>query len=443
MKLVVLYFSLFFFLCAKIYADYTDSVFVDEKRKVIVDSIKLSGNEITKDFIILRELTFSAGDTINGKTLRFNRERIFSLGLFSRVELYLTQKSEKNIVTIDVKESWYIYPIPFWYVQENELKKSTYGINFVYKNFRGRNETIRTMIGLGYNPYLILLYRNPAFLYEGDISMTIGFSYYNFSNRSSNAKKIAGKDFSNKFLRGSFGFGKRFDQFNSAAIGFGFDYIKPSIEPIDRITASGNNQDQLSSVTLSYLYDSRDLIQYAQNGIMALARVTHKGFGANRVNYNIFEVDFREFRKLINNLSGKWRLTYRHTFGKCIPFYDQSFLGYDELVRGNAANKREGNNYILTSLEMNYPILYEWDLSVKLPLLPEKLTSARIGIFIHAFYDAGSTFNNNAQLTLKDFYSGYGIGITFLILPFNAIRFEYALNELGKGEYLIGTGFSF
>jgi len=87
--------------------------------------------------------------------------------------------------------------------------------------------------------------------------------------------------------------------------------------------------------------------------------------------------------------------------------------------------------------------LDEWNVSIKLPLIPQSLTSARIGIHINIFADAGTVFENGQSLILKKFYSGYGVGITLLLLPYNAFRFEYAINELGKGEIVFATGFSF
>ena len=59
-----------------------------------IDSIRIEGNDRTKDFIILRELTFQIGDSVSGKTLRFNRERVFSLRLFNQVEFKIEKATE-------------------------------------------------------------------------------------------------------------------------------------------------------------------------------------------------------------------------------------------------------------------------------------------------------------------------------------------------------------
>jgi outer membrane protein assembly factor BamA len=102
---------------------------------VVIDSIKLVGNETTKDFVILRELNFSPGDTLTPGLAKYNRERIYSLGIFNIVEVYPETVGQKSYAVIEVEEGWYIYPVPFLEVRENDWKKLSYGANIVIKNF--------------------------------------------------------------------------------------------------------------------------------------------------------------------------------------------------------------------------------------------------------------------------------------------------------------------
>ena len=81
--------------------------------EIVVDSISIRGNSITDSDIILAELTFDRGDLVDSLVLEFNRKRIYSLQLFTSVEMLIFQKDSLNHLVIDVRESWYIYPIPF------------------------------------------------------------------------------------------------------------------------------------------------------------------------------------------------------------------------------------------------------------------------------------------------------------------------------------------
>ncbi len=406
--------------------------------KIRIDTIQIVGNKTTEDFIILRELTFKTGDSVTQKELDYNRERVYSLGLFNKVNFYLFE----NKLTIMVEESWYIYPIPFFFWRENSLAKSTYGISLLYKNFRGRNETINALAAFGYDPNYALSYYNPVISEKYNLSFSFGLFYNNFINKSRQAEIYYGEQFSYKSYGGFIGMGKRLNQFNDVFIFVGFSYVEaPGL--IKGFNATEGRIDRSPHLTLQYLFDNRDLKQFSKEGLYTKIEFTHKGFYVDNIDYNIVSVDFREYRNLLNTFTVRWRLASRLTFGKKIPLYDYSFLGTGEFIRGYITKDREGNNMLLGSLEIAYPLLDEWHLKFNLPLIPERLTSTRIGINLNLFVDSGTTINNRERLSFNKFDTGFGIGITILFLPFNAVRLEYALNDLLSGEFILGTGFAF
>jgi outer membrane protein assembly factor BamA len=421
-----------------------DTLNVGEIESIRIDSIRLSGNNVTQDFIILRELTFKKGDVVNGKILQYNKERIFSLQLFNKVEFFIIHENDMNILLISVKESWYIYPLPFVRSREGDIHKTTFGVNLNYKNFRGRDETLQAAAAVGYDPYYSIAYQNPALFFENDIGLTASASYSKVFNNSENALLITGTDFQYTMFVSEFTLSKRLDQFNLISVSFGYNYIESPYSGIYGISASGLNIDRFILFGGSYQLDTRDLKQYSENGLYSSIEYYHKGFLENNISYNLLQLDLRSYHTLIENLSAKVRVAYRGTFGDVVPFYDYSILDYNGfLVRGHRNEHPEAHNMIVTSAEISYPILSEWDFSIKLPLLPERLTSARIGIYISGFYDAGTAYNNESPVALNSFLSGYGLGISFLVLPYYGLRFEYALNERGSGEFSIGSGVSF
>ncbi len=441
MQKLLIIFSLLFLISLNAYQ--SDSLLISKNTYVKIDSIEIRGNDTTEEFVILRELTFQIGEMINGETLNFNRERVYSLGIFNIVEFYLLEKNSKNILVIDVKESWYIYPIPFVKLRDDGIKDASYGLNFIYKNFRGRNETLQFLFSFGFDPSYGLTYFNPLINEEHELNLLVSASYQTLSNKSEIAESLYGSEFEYDFYGGMISVGKRLNQFNNIYLLTVYQRYKAPQNNIPQVTASGKLEDQVFSLGTQYIYDSRDLVQFAKEGVFFSAQYLHKGFGINNISYNVIEFDFREYRKLIGKINGKWRIANRHTFGKIVPFYDLSYLGFDEYVRGHSKKNREGNNYFLMSFEVYHPILDEWNVSLDLPLIPKQLTTARIGIQLNLFADTGIAYNNNERWNYNNFLSGYGAGITFLFLPYNSIRFEYALDEFRNGEFLIGTGFSF
>ncbi len=408
----------------------------------VVDKIEISGNERTKEFVILRELSFAVGDTVDSQILFFNRERVFSLAIFTKVEIKRKREEGKNIVSILIEESWHIFPVPFLHIREKTLERTSYGISLKYKNFRGRNETIRATVSLGYDPFYSLQYENPLIIPSADISFYFTGSLGTPINKSPTLEDAYGSDFDFRTVMFNTMWGKRINKANSLFFILGYSSIKAPTEKINSYMASETANDKSLSTGLVYIFDSRNLRQYANSGFLLQLDYLHNGIGS-KINYNSVALDIRNYREIYKSLMIKGRLSARHTFGKKVPYYYYSRLGFDYYTRGNRYLIREGNNRLLGSVELSYPILPEWNFAIDLPLLPLSLTRTRIAVHLGLFADAATVFNNGDRINLNSFNSGYGVGLTFLFLPYSAFRIEYAFNEMGKGELLVETGISF
>ncbi len=414
----------------------------DTTKSITINSISIVGNETTEKHIILRELDFVVGDKVSQAQLKYNQERVYSLGIFNQVQFELDEDTENYSLNIVITESWYIYPLPYLQLRENSFKRSSYGLGVLYKNFRGRNETLWGLITFGYDPTYMLYYYNPVLITGKNLTFGLSTGYTDLDNRNISSEILNGDHFSYNYIYGSVSFGYRLNQYNMISHTSTYEYVDMP-ETVSQLSASKKHIDRIFSMGLLYEFDNRNLKQFSNNGIYGIVDFTHKGFGINNISYNILNVDFRKYNLLFGDLAGKWRGLFRSTFGSAIPFYALSLLGDAEYIRGHRFDKREGNNGILTSLELNYPLIKEWNLSFDLPLLPTSLTSARIGLFANLFVDTGTTFNNGETPNIQSLDTGWGFGLTLLILPYNAIRFEYAFNELNEGEFILETGFSF
>ena len=87
----------------------------DTTSYVLVSDVVIHGNNVTKDAIIFRELTFGIGDTVPSwqweEELRVSRENVMNTTLFNFVTFEQHKdKSNKNgiILVIDVVERWYL-----------------------------------------------------------------------------------------------------------------------------------------------------------------------------------------------------------------------------------------------------------------------------------------------------------------------------------------------
>jgi outer membrane protein assembly factor BamA len=137
---------------------------------VTVKSIELYGLKRTKEKIVLRELTFSTGDTLPqaelGEIIERNRNNLLNLGIFNEAEVNIsewdTKKNEIEIV-IEVNESWYIYAVPiaeiadrnfnvWWTTYDHDLGRINLGARLDYLNFSGHNDKFKAKWQVGYTP---------------------------------------------------------------------------------------------------------------------------------------------------------------------------------------------------------------------------------------------------------------------------------------------------
>ena len=107
------------------------------QEKLQINSITIKGNKITKEEIILRELTFQKGDAISkeilDKKIKESEENLTNLMLFNFSEISADIEVAKANITIEIVERWYIWPYPIIELSErnfnvwwNEFKESNY-----------------------------------------------------------------------------------------------------------------------------------------------------------------------------------------------------------------------------------------------------------------------------------------------------------------------------
>jgi len=421
----------------------TDSLFNSELYPFIVDSIKLSGNKTTENFIILRELNFSIGDTLTQQNSIYNRERVYSLGIFNQVYFVPTIVDAKKILTIVLEEGWYIYPIPVIQAKENDLNKLSYGMYLKIKNFRGRNEDLTAGFALGYDPTFYLSYYNPNIIGKENLFINSSISYSDVTNKSPTAENLYGNSFSQNVIGAHLSIGKRFGLFNRLYINGGYSYIETPFY-IPGINASNDRIDNLVSLGIGFEHDTRDLKQFPKNGIYSSLIYSLRGLGFDNINYSIAWIDFREYRKIFDGLVGKWRVASRFTFGDDVPYYDYSIIGNDEKIRGHYFEKFEGDDYFIASAEIYYPIIEELNVDLTfIPIIPDQLLSYRIGFYAQIFAETGFAKYREDPISINRFNSGYGAGLTFLLLPYSIIRLEVAFNEQFNSQFIIDFGISF
>ena len=224
----------------------SDTLFYTGDYEVVIDSIQITGNKTTKDFVILRELTIGVGDTIKPHITSYDRERIYSLRIFNAVHLKPYLYQGKNYLLIVVEESWYIYPLPVFYLKDKDWSKISYGVALSWLNFRGRNERITGLATFGYDPSFGFTYYNPNLSYNANLNLQTNVAYTTVTNKSVEAESLYGAQFEQETFVSRIQFGKRYGNYHWFFLNTGFDYIETPFY-IEGINASNSSIDMTES----------------------------------------------------------------------------------------------------------------------------------------------------------------------------------------------------
>src|SRR5690349_14761778 len=158
-----------------------------------VRNVTITGYKRTKLYIIEREITIKPGDLYTrgklNRAMRQTREQLMNTALF--VDVIVTQVELENAqvdVNVEVKERWYIFPVPYfrvvdrnWNVWINEhnasLDRVNIGLKVTHSNATGINDKFNFWVIGGYTQQLSFNYFRPYFDKKLRFGYNIGFAY--------------------------------------------------------------------------------------------------------------------------------------------------------------------------------------------------------------------------------------------------------------------------
>jgi outer membrane protein assembly factor BamA len=314
--------------------------------------------------------------------------------------------------------------------------KLYYGLGVMHKNFRGRNEKVYLNLGFGYDRWLNLSYQNPKITDDDDIYFSGAFTVQKVHNLSSNYGEYEN---SNIFLSGTIG--KRFGLYQALYGTLGYEVWQVN-EPYLNRTVSSSGRDAFLTVSVQYIYDTRDNREYTTDGTLISLGIGKSGLGESEMNLTRCTYDLRQFFGFNSGSSVGVRTTGSFTWGGVIPPYRHIFFGYDERIRGHFYKVIEAENRIGMNAELRLPILLPRYLELNFLSIPE-FQKLRYGLYFAVFADAGKLWSRNQVLSEQPWYSGAGAGF-HILLPYGFnIQAGAAFNNLGILEEFVDFDTSF
>jgi outer membrane protein assembly factor BamA len=433
---------------------------------IVIKNISIQGNRKTKDRIILREISFRPGDTLKisdvEKVILLSRNRIFNTGLFVTVDLALYGDSAEKNLLIKVKERFYTYPVPiialadrnfneWWQQRGHSLRRINYGLFFVQKNVRGRNETLRIRAQLGFTKKLDLGYSIPYLSKNQKLGLNLLVSYstnqqvaYKTSNHKLTYIEIA----DDKVLRKLFGasatltYRGKFYRTHYATASFFYNNIADSIAALNpRYFLEGRTTQRYFSLKYSFVHDFRDISYYPLKGSYFRAEAEKLGTGIYKdINQINFRLEYSKYIKLSNKFYLAGGVKQKISFPYNQPYYNFKSHGYgSDYVSGYELYVIDGQHFSLAKLNLKYQLFSK---KIKIEDLPvNQFETIPLALYLRAYSDAGyvrdNSYNPENTRLINKFLLGGGIALDFVTYYDLVFRLEYSVNRLQQqGIYL-------
>ena len=439
----------------------------DADSYIVVSNIVVSGNDVTKESIIFRELTFAVGDTIPlcqwEEQLRMSEENVSNTTLFNFVtfECQEDESCEKCVrVHVDVVERWYLWFYPYiaysdrnlnaWY-EADDITRFSYGFEMKYRNFLGLKHNLNLTVISGYNQNYCLSYDIPYVTDKQRLGIDIGIGY----KRDKEAAYITEN---NKVLyfNGDDEFAKqsafvfvepyyRFGHRNKLFVNFSYNntLFHDSLPFLNE--DFGNTEStrfQYFALSAIYKNDYRDEHNYPLNGHYFELMMEKIGFGAFETSPDVFYT--KVTTDWYHPIKGRWywasNLTLKMSPNSEVPYFLGQGLGYkNDFVRTYELYVVDAMNYALVKNNLKFAILNP--VTKYLPFIKnERFGKIHFALYANLFFDCAYSWKmpvNQTSFLDNKFIFGTGVGIDFVTYYDKVLRLECGVNDMGETGFFI------
>jgi len=408
---------------------------VSKGQKVRFERINISGNTVTRDKVIRREMAAVEGQYFSSRAIRSSTENLHRLGYFEDVEIQTKKGSQEDLMVLDVavkERPTGSFSVGAGYSSVDQLFVV---FQLAQNNLFGYGQKLALSTSLGgvatqfdirfVEPWL---FDKP---YSGGVDLYKWKREYDEYTKDSLGTGL------------SLGFPLGLDQFTRGSIRYVYDDSDIS-EVADSASVAIKEmigRNVTSSIILGVRRDSRDRPWNTTKGsINAVSFEYAGGFLGGDVYFNKYEARTAWYFPVIWSTvffaQGRWGFVQERP-GGTLPVYQKFRLGGIHTVRGfdygsispedpATGDKIGGEKMMVYNFEYLFPLLKEQGL---------------VGL---VFLDAGNVFEKCDDVTFNGIRRSAGIGIRWYS-PMGPLRFEYGWNldpqpgeESGGFEFSVG-----
>lgn len=428
-------------------------------RFVLINRVLIIGNRLTRDQIILRELSLKPGDLIYNldlpQILDLDKKKLFNTRLFNTVEIRTMELEENKIdLLVDLNERWYTFPSPifelsdrnfneWWQNYDHDFKRVNYGLRLYQFNMRGRNETLRFIAQFGFQRRFELMYRFPYIDKKQKHGLAIDLGFHetkNIAYQTDDHKYVFVE--SDQILRNERRAGLTYSYRNSFYKTHLFNVGYRNMHVSEVLLDSNANyihgeffSQEYPSVYYQFNSDHRDVGAYPLKGNQFIFYIGHNGLGLTD-DLNSFETSI-QYSKYFDLKKGFY--ISNNTVGYYSNPEDIAYVNYGVLgqrkqfVRGYELYVVEGPWYYLnktTFKKLLFERNYHW---AQMPA--RQFRHIPISVYLKTYADLGYVRNypyydeRNLNTRLSDkLLFGTGLGVDVVGFYDIVLRFEYSFN---------------
>ena len=385
-----------------------------------VDTIIISGNKKTKDYIIKREILHPMYTSLDSLVMFQDINRLYNLGIFSTVDINVTD----NTYNVNLVESFSI--IPDLVIDYSEiLDMWSYGLGLAHINFLGLNQNLYVGGAFIGDKWFALSLYNP-WLYGDHVSLkTILYNrfsdnpFYDFS-------------FNETYFLVESGFYHGLN--NKFQFGLSF-YKNKKDEKYSVVPLPSNEKDlyKYINIEFNYQYDTRDVYKDPLKGsLFEISTGYSKSLSSNTSDVSHFNISFQKFFLLESKYLHEPVFSYQiYTLLKFpdfnqLPIHEYEYLGGEDYVRGYDSFSLdqyniENSNIFYNHFELQSTILKKKDYG-----------KIEFGVDGLLFLNSGIGSKRIDIFSLDNLLVGYGFGFKFFITGAPPISLMFGFNPYGE-----------
>lgn len=428
---------------------------------ILVDSVNLDGNRLTRRRTIMRELPFTPGDSVPAARLSARveegRSNLMNTGLFNFVDTEIVYRSPyAAVINYSFVERWNIWPLPVFeldgpnlnqWLEDPSLSKLNYGFRLLLSNLGGYNERLRLIAKTGNVQSLDFAAQTPYFGKEGTFRAGLRYSLDRtgsraYATRNNEQVFVSVPD---RYISREYMFGLNFDyrpglySIHRVKLAYNYNNYADTLLALNpRFGPGGLSRFSYISLGYSFLHDKRDIAAYPLDGYMIEAGIERKGLnllGDTDMDVTTLCGSIRYYRPLGSGWYTAYSINTQWSEGTTLSYFDQQGLGYNSsIIRGYENYVVDGYKYLIVKGNIKYNLLPEKRREISF-IPSKKFSLIHYAIYTNFFIDLGIMtdrhFTQENTLANK-LLAGSGFGIDLHTYYDMVLRTELTVNRHGS-----------